>query len=243
MYLLKLLGMKVLFHDIVPKLPIGNAVPVGSLKELLQKSDFVTLHVPQTPLTNQMITQRELAEIRAGGYLLNLSRGNVVDLPALKSALVDGHLAGAAVDVYPVEPKSNHEKFESELCGTSNLILTPHIGGSTQEAQFNIGREVAVSLVRFLELGSSTGAVNFPQVDLPMVEGAHRVLNIHRNKPGVLGELNHIVSDLGANITGQYLGTSEDIGYMITDVDKGLSREVKAKFDGLDASVKTRLLF
>ncbi len=236
-------GMKVVFYDIVKKLPLGTAVQLPSLKKLLDLSDFVTLHVPETPETRNMIGKKELAAMKKGSFLLNLSRGSVVDLPALREALLSKHLAGAAVDVFPREPKSGKEAFESELCGLPNVILTPHIGGSTEEAQRNIGIEVSSTLIKYTDTGSSTGAVNFPQVELPLLQDSHRVLNIHQNVPGVLRDVNHIVAEMGVNIRSQYLSTLNDVGYLIMDVDKNISRAVKAKIDALETSIKTRLLF
>lgn len=237
------LGMRVLFYDIVPKMPFGTAQAVGSLNELLAKSDFVSLHVPETRETRNMIGTVQLKAMTKGSYLLNLSRGTVVDISSLCEALRSQHLGGAALDVFPYEPTSNEEKFHSELQGLPNVILTPHIGASTVEAQLKIGEEVSGSLLRFIETGSSTGAVNFPHVELPVVEGAHRVLNIHRNMPGVLSSINEIIAKVGANIHAQYLSTREDIGYLIMDVDTSLSRTVKDEIDKLSATIKTRLLF
>ena len=181
--------------------------------------------------------------MKQGSYLLNLSRGSVVVIDALAEAVKSGHLAGAAVDVYPKEPKSNSEPFDSPLRGLANVILTPHIGGSTLEAQKNIGLEVASAMIKFIDTGSSSASVNVPAIDLAPNEGAHRVLNMHRNEPGVLGEINSVFADLGANISGQYLGTNESIGYLIVDVGTSISREVKRAIDSLEASIKTRLLF
>jgi D-3-phosphoglycerate dehydrogenase len=236
-------GMRVVFYDIVNKLPLGNAVQLASLGELLQSSDFVTLHVPESPETRNMVSSRELSLMKNGGCLLNLSRGSVVDLKAVSNALTSGHLAGAALDVFPREPGSSSEAFECELRGLENVILTPHIGGSTEEAQRNIGIEVASALVKYIETGSSSGAVNFPHVDLPLVRNRHRVLNIHRNVPGVLSNINRIVAEMGVNISSQYLGTRHDVGYLIMDVDQKISREVKREIDLLDTTIKTRLLF
>lgn len=236
-------GMKVLFYDVVTKLPLGNARQVPTLSEVLRDSDFVTLHVPETPDTKGMIGRDELAKMKKGSCLLNLSRGTVVDIPALRKSLESGHLAGAAIDVFPREPKGNTTEFESDLRGIQNVILTPHIGGSTLEAQKNIGIEVASSLVKFLDTGSTTGAVNFPQVELPILKDSHRVLNIHRNVPGVLMSINTIVADMGVNIRSQLLRTHEDIGYLIMDVDQNISRAVKEKIEELAPNVRTRLLF
>jgi len=236
-------GMRVVFYDIVNKLPLGNAVQLASLGDLLQTSDFVTLHVPESPETRNMISSRELSLMKSGGFLLNLSRGSVVDLEAVRNALASNHLAGAALDVFPHEPRSSSETFDCELRGLENVILTPHIGGSTEEAQRNIGIEVASALVKYIETGSSSGAVNFPHVELPLVRNRHRVLNIHRNVPGVLSNINRIVAQMGVNISSQYLGTRHDIGYLIMDVDQKISREVKREIDLLDTTIKTRLLF
>jgi D-3-phosphoglycerate dehydrogenase len=190
-----------------------------------------------------MIGAKELKRMKQGAALLNLSRGKVVDLDALKAALSSGHLAGAAVDVFPMEPSSNDEKFICPLSGLPNVILTPHIGGSTIEAQRNIGLEVVGTFLKFTENGTTTGAVNFPQVELPLVRESHRILNIHRNVPGVLSSINTIIAEMGANIKSQYLGTLKDVGYLIVDVDSSLSKAVKKRIDMLDTSIKTRLLF
>jgi len=235
--------MKVYYYDIVPKLPLGNAEPVGSLQELLGKVDVVTLHVPETPQTKNMIAASELKAMRKGSFLLNLSRGSVVDIDALEAALTSGHLGGAAVDVFPKEPKSNDEVFESPLRGLNNVILTPHIGGSTFEAQKNIGLEVTNALIKYSDTGSSTGAVNFPQVELPILTDSHRILNIHRNVPGVLRDINRVIAEMGGNIKSQYLSTTNDIGYLITDVDQALSGAVKEKIEALETNIRTRILF
>jgi D-3-phosphoglycerate dehydrogenase len=236
-------GMRVLYYDIVAKLPIGNVRAAATLEDLLAQSDFVTLHVPQTPQTDRMIGAKEIAAMRAGSYLLNASRGNVVDIPALAAALRSKHLAGAAVDVYPHEPEGTTDDFATELRGLPNTILTPHIGGSTEEAQAAIGREVAVALTKFVNSGATTGAVNFPQMELPQARGAHRILNAHKNVPGVLRDINRIVSDRNANIRAQLLGTDADIGYLIMDLDQDVSREVKADIAALPTSIRTRILY
>jgi D-3-phosphoglycerate dehydrogenase len=236
-------GMKVYYYDILGKLPFANATAVTSLDELLKVSDFVSLHVPETPETRDMIGKREIGLMRQGAFLLNLSRGRVVDLQAVRSALMSGHLGGAAIDVFPAEPASNDEPFSCPLLGLDNVILTPHIGGSTIEAQKNIGLEVANTLLKFVEVGSTTGSVNFPQVELPLVRDSHRILNIHRNVPGVLSSINTIIADMGGNIQAQYLNTMGEVGYLIVDVDQKVSQAVKAKIDELPTSIKTRLLF
>lgn len=236
-------GMKVYYYDIVGKLPLGNAVPVSSLEELLKASDFVTLHVPETPETRNMIGAQQLEAMKQGSFLLNLSRGKVVDLDALKRALESGKVAGAAVDVFPEEPKTNDEAFSCPLLGMDNVILTPHIGGSTIEAQRNIGLEVGNTLIKFTETGSTTGAVNFPQVELPVVRDCHRILNIHKNVPGVLSAINSIIAGMGANIRAQNLSTLAEVGYLIVDIDKEISDALRAAIDELDTSIKTRILF
>jgi D-3-phosphoglycerate dehydrogenase len=237
------LGMRVLYYDTAAKLPMGNNAPVASLTELLGAADFVTLHVPDTPQTRGMMGAPELAKMRQGSYLLNASRGSVVVLPALAEAVKGGHLAGAAVDVYPEEPESNTDSFATPLRGLRNVLLTPHIAGSTSEAQAAIGREVGARLVKFVNAGATTGAVNFPQLELQPVKGTHRILNAHRNVPGVLRDINRIVSELGANIHSQILSTDPEVGYLIMDLDQDVSREVKNSVAGLPTSIKTRILY
>jgi D-3-phosphoglycerate dehydrogenase len=237
------LGMRVLYYDTTAKLPMGNNTPVASLTELLGAADFVTLHVPDTQQTRGMMGAPELAKMRQGSYLLNASRGSVVVLPALAEAVKGGHLAGAAVDVYPEEPESNTDSFATPLRGLRNVLLTPHVAGSTSEAQAAIGREVGARLVKFVNAGATTGAVNFPQLELRPVKGTHRILNAHRNVPGVLRDINRIVSELGANIHSQILSTDPEVGYLIMDLDQDVSREVKNSVAGLPTSIKTRILY
>jgi D-3-phosphoglycerate dehydrogenase len=239
----EMLGMRVLFFDVVAKLPMGNNRSVKTLEELLSQSDFVTLHVPETPQTRGMLGARELAAMREGGYLLNASRGTVVDIPALAEALKSGHLAGAAIDVFPEEPETNSDGFVTPLQGLSNVVMTPHIGGSTAEAQEAIGREVGAALVKYVNAGVTTGAVSFPQIDLPPTPGKHRVLNVHRNVPGVLRDINGVVSEKGANITAQVLATDPDIGYLVMDLDQDVSHDVKNALAELPNSIKTRILY
>jgi D-3-phosphoglycerate dehydrogenase len=236
------LGMRVLFFDVVTKLPMGNNRSVPTLEALLEQSDFVTLHVPATPQTDRLVGKAELARMRKGSFLLNLARGNVLDLPALADALGSGHLAGAAVDVYPEEPEGNTDDFRSVLQGLPNVVLTPHIAGSTEEAQEAIGREVAISLLKFAQGGATTGAVNFPQVELAPGRGTHRILNVHRNVPGVLRDINRIVSDLNANIRAQVLSTDPDIGYLVMDLDQDVSDQVSARVAALGTNIRTRML-
>jgi D-3-phosphoglycerate dehydrogenase len=237
------MGMRVLFTDVVSKMPIGNVRPVPTLAELLGESDFVTLHVPATQQTKEMIGPEQLRQMKAGSYLINLSRGQVVVIPALAAALREGHLAGAAVDVFPEEPEGDADGFDCGLRGLPNTILTPHIGGSTAEAQEAIGREVATSLIKFVNAGATTGAVNFPEVELPPAQGAHRILNSHRNVPGVLRDINRIVSDRNANIRAQLLATDPAVGYVIIDLDQDVSDDVKKDIAALPASLKTRILY
>ena len=237
------LGLRVLFYDVVPKLAIGNCQSCPSLGALLSQADFVTLHVPATPQTHGMVGAAELAAMKKGAYLLNASRGTVVDLQALAAAIKSGHLRGAAVDVYPEEPEENSDGFITPLQNLPNVILTPHIGGSTEEAQVNIGREVATSLLRFLSQGATTGAVNFPQIELPPTRNTHRVINVHRNVPGVLRDINRVVSELDANIHAQILSTNDDIGYVIMDLDHDVVQQVSDRLSLLPTSIRTRVLY
>jgi D-3-phosphoglycerate dehydrogenase len=236
------LGMRVLFHDHTAKLPMGNNAAVATLAELLSRADFVSLHVPETPQTKNMIGAAELALMRPGSYLLNASRGTVVVIPALAAALAQGRLAGAAIDVYPQEPEGNSDGFQTPLQGLPNVILTPHIGGSTSEAQAAIGREVATVLSKFLATGATTGSVNFPLVEAPTLQGARRILNVHRNVPGVLRDINRIVSDLQANIRAQLLATDPHIGYLVMDLDQDVSHEVYQRIAALDTNIRTRIV-
>ncbi len=237
------MGMRVVYHDVSTKLPMGNNRAVPTLGALLEQANFVSLHVPETPETKKLIGEAELRRMRPGAYLLNASRGSVVDIPALAAALTDKHLAGAAVDVYPEEPETNAGGFHSELQGLANVILTPHVGGSTEEAQESIGREVSHTLTTFVTTGATRGAVNFPQVELPAFKGAHRVLNVHKNVPGVLRDVNRIVSDLDANIESQVLSTDADIGYLIMDLKKDVSADVSAGIAALPTSIRTRVVY
>jgi D-3-phosphoglycerate dehydrogenase len=237
------MGLRVLFYDTAAQLPMGNNRSVTSLEEVLRQSDFVTLHVPAATDTKNMIGAEQIAMMRPGSYLLNLSRGSVVVIDALAKALKDGHLAGAAIDVFPSEPRDNGPGFESALIGLKNVILTPHVGGSTEEAQEAIGREVGARLLDYLNMGVTTGAVNFPQVSPAPLEGSHRILNVHRNVPGVLSSINSIVSSVKANVTGQVLATDPNIGYLVMDVDRTLSDEVSAQVGALETSIRTRILY
>jgi D-3-phosphoglycerate dehydrogenase len=236
-------GMRVVFHDIMAKLPMGNNRAVAKLDDLLAQSDFVTLHVPETAQTRDLIGADELAKMKKGACLLNASRGTVVVIDALADALKRGHVGGAAVDVYPTEPESNSDGFHSPLRGLANVILTPHIGGSTEEAQEAIGREVSAALMKFVNAGATTASVNFPQVELPLTKNAHRILNVHRNVPGVLRDINRIVSEKNANISAQMLATDANIGYLVMDLDHAVSTEVKNAIAALDTNIRTRILF
>jgi D-3-phosphoglycerate dehydrogenase len=241
------MGMRVLFYDIVKKLPLGNAKAVSNLTDLLKNSDFITLHVPETKETKDMIGKREIAKMKKGSVLLNASRGSVVVIEDLVEALESKQISGCAIDVFPKEPASNKEKFKSPLQGMENVILTPHIGGSTEEAQYAIGLEVAESFKRFLNLGATGGAVNFPQIEpqRPNPDGpkVRRIYNVHRNEPGVLGEINSIVSEEGANIQAQYLSTDENIGFLLMDVEEINAKMLVKKIALLERSIKTRLVF
>jgi D-3-phosphoglycerate dehydrogenase len=237
------MGMRVLFYDHASKLPMGNNTSVATLAELLERAEFVSLHVPETPQTKNMIGAAELALMAKGSYLLNASRGNVVVLEALAEALRAGQLGGAAVDVYPEEPESNRDGFRAPLQGLANVILTPHIGGSTSEAQAAIGREVGTALTKFVNAGATTGSVNFPVMEVPPVRGAHRILNVHRNVPGVLRDINTIVSERNANIQSQVLSTDANIGYLIMDLDKDVSDDVSHAMAALGTNIRTRILY
>jgi D-3-phosphoglycerate dehydrogenase / 2-oxoglutarate reductase len=222
---------------------MGNNRSLPRLDDVLEQADFVTLHVPETPQTKLMFGHDQIARMKKGACLLNASRGTVVDIEALAAALKSGHLGGAAVDVYPEEPETNSDGFSSPLRGLTNVILTPHIGGSTEEAQEAIAKEVSAALIKFINSGATTGAVNFPLVELPITPGMHRILNVHRNVPGVLRDINRIVSDLNANIRAQLLATDPDIGYLIMDLDQDVSQDVRKAVAGLETSIKTRILF
>ena len=239
------LGMHVLFHDIENKLTLGNAHAAASLDDLLERSDVVTLHVPQTPATRLMIGASQLARMREGAMLINASRGSVVDIPALAAALDSGHLAGAAVDVFPLEPKSNQDAFVSPLIGRDNVILTPHIGGSTLEAQDNIGIEVAAKLIRYSDNGSTLSAVNFPEVALPEHPRSRRLLHIHRNVPGMLSRINELFSAGHFNIDAQFLQTDADVGYVVIDVsaDEAQAVALKTQLADIPGTLRSRVLY
>lgn len=237
------LGMKVVFYDIETKLPLGNAVAAKSMKDLLAQADIVSLHVPETSQTKNLINKTNLKYFKKGAILLNYARGEVVDLKALSVALQEGHLSGAAIDVFPWEPEKNGDHFETPLQGLSNVILTPHIGGSTEEAQQNIGEDVSIKLFQYLERGITNGSHTIPAIGLPPVEGAHRILHIHNNKPGVLSAINTELSKHGINIVGQYLKTNDEIGYVVLDVDKKLSNRAVELLKEVKETIKVRILY
>jgi len=239
------LGMRVIFYDIEGKLPLGNAKPVQKLSQLLAESDVVTLHVPENASTKNMIGRAQLAQMKKGAHLINAARGTVVDIDALADALEKKHLAGAAIDVFPVEPKGNDEEFLSPLRKFDNVILTPHIGGSTLEAQAGIGTEVAEKLVRYSDNGSTVTAVNFPEVTLPEHAGTGkcRLLHVHRNVPGVLAHINEKFGRRGVNISAQYLQTNEHIGYCVMDVDASASEVAIDELQTVTGTIRARLLY
>lgn len=240
-------GMRVIYADLVPKLPLGNARRAGSLGELLAASDIVTLHTPQTPQTEGLIGAAELSRMRPGSMLINNARGRVVDIGALAAALRSSRLGGAALDVFPEEPSSGDEPFVSELRGLANVILTPHIGGSTEEAQASIAEDVATKLVRFLDNGSTTGAVNLPQVELPAQEGgagrSHRLLHSHRNVPGVLSQMHAAISRLGVNVVAEHLRTDAEVGYVVLDVDPTDTPALHAALRAIPETIRLRVLW
>jgi D-3-phosphoglycerate dehydrogenase len=239
------MGMRVLYHDVTDKLRHGMAEPAGTLEELLDQSDVVSLHVPENPSTHMMIGEREIRAMKKGAYLINNARGTVVDLDALAGALKDGHLAGAAVDVFPKEPKSNTERFVSPIQGLANVILTPHIGGSTEEAQERIGAEVARKLVDWSDIGTTIGAVNFPQVQLPARPAGTRFMHVHENRPGMLNRLNTLFSDRGLNIAAEYLQTEGNVGYVVIEADAAdaFADEVLAEMRSIEGTIRARLLY
>ena len=237
------MGMKVLFYDTETKLPLGNAVATKSIKELVSQSNIISLHVPETAQTKNIINKNVLKQFHKDAILINYARGEVVDLDALAAALKSGAVSGAAIDVYPLEPEKNGDTFISPLQGLSNVILTPHIGGSTEEAQQNIGEDVSIKLLNFLEKGITNGSHTVPAIGLPAVEGAHRILHIHKNVPGVLSEINSQLSKYNINILGQYLKTNDEIGYVVLDVDKKLSKQALDLLKKVKATIKVRLLY
>jgi D-3-phosphoglycerate dehydrogenase len=237
------LGMQVQFFDVVNKLPLGNARQVVTLQELLSSSEVVSLHVPENAATRNLIGAAQLGQMKPGSILINASRGTVVDIDALAGRLADGSLGGAAIDVFPVEPRANDEEFVSPLRRFDNTFLTPHIGGSTIEAQANIGSEVAEKLARYSDNGTSVSSVNFPEVALPTHEGSHRLLHIHHNVPGVMGAINLVFSENDINVSAQYLQTNQDIGYVVIDIDAEYSDMALARLAGIEGTIRCRVLF
>lgn len=236
-------GMRVVYYDVATKLPLSNNSPCRTLEDVLKVSDFVTLHVPETPQTKGLIGRAQLQMMKKEACLINASRGTVVDLEALAELIKSGHLGGAAVDVYPDEPEGNESKgFVTPLQGVPNVILTPHIGGSTLEAQESIGREVATSLIKYVSLGASAGSVNFPQVELAPSEGTFRLMHVHHNVPGVLRDVNRLIGDTEANIHAQLLSTNPDIGYLVMDLDNGVTGQVTEQLRKLPTTIKARAL-
>lgn len=237
-------GMNVIYYDVQPKLPMGNARQLDTIEELLNSSDIVTLHVPQDPSTRLLMNRERIQQMKSGSMLINASRGTVVDISALADAISGQHLHGAAIDVFPTEPGSNSDPFESPLRGLPNVILTPHIGGSTQEAQQNIGVEVANKLINFSDLGGTIGAVNFPNISLPSSsEGVHRLLHIHENRTGVLGAINRALAATEANVLGQNLGTTAELGYVVMDVDRQSSPELLQALKEIEGTIRARVLY
>ncbi|RZU36924.1 D-3-phosphoglycerate dehydrogenase [Fluviicoccus keumensis] len=237
------LGMQVIYFDVVTKLPLGNARQVGAMDELLSTADVVSLHVPELPSTKNMMRAEQFAKMKKGGIFINAARGTCVDIDALAAALESGHIAGAAIDVFPKEPKANDEEFLSPLRKFDNVILTPHIGGSTLEAQANIGLEVAEKFARYSDTGTTLSAVNFPEVAIPLQPGKHRLLHIHKNVPGVLSAINRVFAENNINISAQSLMTNEAIGYLVMDVDADYSTVALQKLQEIDGTIRTRVLY
>jgi D-3-phosphoglycerate dehydrogenase len=237
------MGMKVKFYDVETKLPLGNAIAVKSIKELVSSADIISLHVPETSQTKNLISKEVIKLIKPGAILINYARGEVVDLDSLAVALKNKQLSGAAIDVYPWEPEKNGDQFKTPLQGLSNVILTPHIGGSTEEAQENIGEDVSIKLYQYLERGVSNGSLSIPAISLPPVDGAHRILHIHNNVPGVLSAINTVMSKNKINIVGQYLKTNEEIGYVVLDVDSKLSKKAIELLREVKETIRVRMLY
>jgi D-3-phosphoglycerate dehydrogenase len=248
------MGMRVIFFDIQSKLPLGNARPCRNLEQLLKEADVVTLHVPATESTENMISRAQIKLMKKGSFVINNARGSVVDVPALAEALKSGHLGGAAADVFPEEPAGRGDAFKSELIGLGNVILTPHVGGSTEEAQSNIAEDVVGKLLRFINNGSTTGSVNMPVVDLPAqaawsepadtkARRSHRILHFHRNVPGVLSKMHGLIADMGVNINAEYLQTSKEVGYVVLDVDPLNGKAIVEGLRKMPETIKIRALW
>jgi D-3-phosphoglycerate dehydrogenase len=237
------LGMKVLYYDVEERLSLGNAIKCKSLKEVLEQADVITLHVDGRASNTNLIGEREFAIMKKGVIFINLSRGHIVDIHALRENIINGKVAGCAIDVFPHEPVSNDEEFVSELRGLPNTILTPHIGGSTSEAQENIGNYVPGKIMDYINTGSTSNSVSFPNLTLPILENAHRLIHIHDNVPGILAKINQVLAENGINIVGQYLKTNDLIGYVITDINKQYEKDVIAKLRAIEHTIKFRVLY
>jgi len=237
------MGMKVIFYDVMSKLSLGNATPCRSMDELLKNSDIVSLHVPGNSETKNLINASRIKKMKKGAILINLSRGDVMDVKAVKEAIVSKHIGGLGVDVFPEEPQSNQDVFSSPLQNLPNVILTPHIGGSTMEAQEAIGLDVAEKLIAFTETGSSNGSLTVPEISLPLLNNAHRILHIHHNVPGVLSQVNGVLSKMKVNILGQYLQTNREIGYVVLDIDKKSSSKAMGELKKVKNTIRTRDLY
>ncbi|MEY3620783.1 MAG: hypothetical protein RLZZ391_1149 [Bacteroidota bacterium] len=237
------MGMRVQFFDVETKLPLGNAQAKKSIKEIVSSSDIISLHVPETNQTKNLINQSVIKQFKTGSILVNYARGEVVDLDALAKAIKEKQIAGAAIDVFPIEPEKNGDAFNTPLQGLPNVLLTPHIGGSTEEAQENIGEDVSIKLYQYLERGVSNGSHTIPSLSLPPVDGAHRILHIHKNVPGVLGAINTLLSKNKINIVGQYLKTNDEIGYVVLDVDSKLSKQAMTLLKEVKETIRVRMLY
>jgi D-3-phosphoglycerate dehydrogenase / 2-oxoglutarate reductase len=237
------MGLDVYYYDIIEKLALGNATKVDSMEELLRECDIISLHVDGRKENANLMDEKHIGLMKKGAILINLSRGHVVDVSALKAAILDGSIAGTAIDVYPEEPKNNDEPFESELIGLPNTILTPHIGGSTLEAQQNIARFVPGKIMEYINTCNTYNRVNFPNIQLPFLQNAHRLIHIHHNEPGILAKINQILASYEINIVGQYLKTNENIGYVITDINKKYSNEVIDAMKGIEGTIRFRVLY
>jgi len=237
------LGMRVLYYDAEERLSLGNAVKCKSMKEVLEQADVISMHVDGRASNTNLIGKKEFALMKKGVIFINLSRGHVVDIQALRENILSGKVAGAAIDVFPYEPVSNDEEFTSELRGLPNTILTPHIGGSTAEAQENIGNFVPGKIMEYINTGSTSNSVNFPNITLPILENAHRLIHIHHNVPGILAKINQVLAENGINIMGQYLKTTDSIGYVITDINKEYDKDVIAKLRAIEQTIKFRVLY
>ena len=235
--------MNVFYYDVIEKLALGNATKIDSLDELLQTCDVISLHVDGRKENKNILDREKIGLMKKGAILINLSRGHVVEIPALKDAILSGHLAGCAVDVFPEEPKNNSEPFESALIGLPNTILTPHIGGSTLEAQENIARFVPGKIMEYINTGNTYNSVNFPNIQLPFLKDAHRLIHLHQNEPGVLAKINQILANYQVNIVGQYLKTNENIGYVITDINKAYSPDAINELKNIPGTIRFRMLY